>query len=53
MLLVKEAGGMVTDFSAKPYHPGDREMLASNGRIHSEMQAVAADISERAARQPI
>jgi len=46
MLLVKEAGGMVTDFSGKPYHPGDRELLASNGRIHSEMQAVAADIAE-------
>jgi myo-inositol-1(or 4)-monophosphatase len=52
MLLVKEAGGMVTDFSGQPYHPGDRELLASNGRIHSEMQAVGADIAERTARQP-
>ena len=47
MLLVKEAGGMVTDFSGKPYHPGDREMLASNRNIHSETQAAAADIGER------
>jgi myo-inositol-1(or 4)-monophosphatase len=46
MLLVKEAGGMVTDFPGRSYHPGDRELLASNGRIHSEMQAVAADIAE-------
>jgi myo-inositol-1(or 4)-monophosphatase len=48
MLLVKEAGGMVTDLSGHPYHPGDREILASNGRIHEEMQKVAADIVERA-----
>ena len=51
MLLVKEAGGMVTDLSGKPYHPGDREMLASNGKIHSEMQAVAADIGEQMAKR--
>jgi myo-inositol-1(or 4)-monophosphatase len=48
MLLVTEAGGTVTDLSGQPYHPGDREMLASNGHIHSEMQQVAADISKRA-----
>jgi fructose-1,6-bisphosphatase/inositol monophosphatase family enzyme len=49
-LLVKEAGGMVTDFLGKPYHPGDRVMLASNGCIDSEMQAVAADITEHSAK---
>jgi myo-inositol-1(or 4)-monophosphatase len=48
MLLVKEAGGTVTDLSGRPYHPGDREVLASNGRVHAEMQKVAADIFERA-----
>ena len=48
-LLVREAGGAVTDFSGKPFHPGDRELLATNGRVHSEMQAVAADILERSA----
>ena len=41
---------MVTDFIGKPYHPGDRVMLASNGRIHSEMQAVAADIAEHSTK---
>jgi myo-inositol-1(or 4)-monophosphatase len=49
MLLVREAGGAVTDLSGHPYHPGDREILASNGRVHAEMQKVAADIVERAA----
>jgi myo-inositol-1(or 4)-monophosphatase len=53
ILLVREAGGMVTDFSGKPYHAGDRVMLASNGRIHSEMQTVAADIAERGRNQPV
>jgi myo-inositol-1(or 4)-monophosphatase len=50
-LLVKEAGGMVTDFSGKSFRPGDFEMLASNGRVHSEMQAVAADIVEQTAKR--
>ena len=50
-LLVREAGGMVTDFSGKPFRPGDPALLASNGRIHSEMQAVAADIVEQTAKR--
>jgi myo-inositol-1(or 4)-monophosphatase len=47
MLIVTEAGGMVTDFAGRPYHPGDAECLATNGRIHSEMQQVAADVVAR------
>jgi myo-inositol-1(or 4)-monophosphatase len=47
ILLVREAGGTVTDFSGRPYRPGDFEMLASNGLVHDEMKAVAADIAER------
>src|SRR5208282_4618552 len=49
VLLVREAGGMVTDFSGKPYRLGDHETLASNGRIHGEMRQVAAEIVERPA----
>ncbi|HVB57201.1 MAG TPA: inositol monophosphatase family protein [Candidatus Acidoferrales bacterium] len=48
MLLVTEAGGMVTDLSGRPYHPGEREMLASNGLVHSEMRQVAARINPQA-----
>lgn len=48
MLLVTEAGGMVTTLDGRPYWPGDPDVLASNGRIHSEMQRVAADLLERA-----
>lgn len=49
MLIVKEAGGMVTDLEGRPYHPGDRSILATNGLIQAEMQRVAADVAERTA----
>jgi myo-inositol-1(or 4)-monophosphatase len=48
ILLVREAGGVVTDFSGSPYKPGDKELLASNGLVHAEMQNLANDIAERA-----
>jgi myo-inositol-1(or 4)-monophosphatase len=48
VLLVQEAGGVVTQFDGQPYRLGDRELLASNGRVHAEMQSVAASIAERA-----
>ena len=47
LLLVREAGGMVTDFAGRPYKLGGPELLASNKRIHAEMQQVGADIAER------
>jgi myo-inositol-1(or 4)-monophosphatase len=47
VLLVREAGGMVTSFSGQPYRPGDYETLASNGRIHGELSQVAAGIQKR------
>jgi len=45
-LLVREAGGMVTNFSGQPYRPGDYETVASNGRIHGEMCRLAANIEQ-------
>ena len=54
ILLVREAGGTVTTFDGQPYRLGDRELLASNRRVHSEKQEVAASIAERAAlRAPL
>src|SRR5213082_2691803 len=47
VLLVREAGGVVTTFSGQPYRPGDYETLASNGRIHTELRQVADDIQQR------
>ncbi len=49
ILLVREAGGRVTRFDGQPYRLGDRELLASNSRVHEEMKEVAARIAERAA----
>lgn len=37
-LLVEEAGGSVTDFSGGDYSVFDREILASNGKIHNKLQ---------------
>jgi myo-inositol-1(or 4)-monophosphatase len=53
ILLVREAGGTVTDFAGHPYHAGDRELIASNGLIHEEMKAIAADAAERALANPL
>ena len=36
-LLVKEAGGELTDFSGEPFSHYGKETLASNGFIHQEM----------------
>lgn len=44
ILLVREAGGQVTDFDGQPYHPGDRIMMATNGLIHEEVCGVAREI---------
>lgn len=42
MLIVTEAGGLVTDFRGGPYTPGMDEILATNGLIHGEMMEVLA-----------
>jgi len=52
VLLVREAGGMVSDFAGRPYRLGGPELCASNKLVHEEMQHVAADIVERAATRP-
>ena len=39
-LIVREAGGTVTNFSGQPGSIYDREVIASNGLIHREMIAV-------------
>jgi len=37
VLLVKEAGGTVTDFSGGPFTIDSRQVLATNGVLHAEM----------------
>jgi myo-inositol-1(or 4)-monophosphatase len=36
-LIVEEAGGKVTDFTGKAYSPYQPHIIASNGKIHSEL----------------
>jgi myo-inositol-1(or 4)-monophosphatase len=40
LLIVKEAGGMVTDFKANAFNPFMKQVAASNSRIHSQMMYV-------------
>ena len=47
VLLVREAGGTATDFAGRPYQLGARELLASNTKIHAEMQALAAEVERQ------
>ena len=37
IVLVREAGGVITDFSGGPFDISSREVLASNGLIHKEL----------------
>jgi myo-inositol-1(or 4)-monophosphatase len=53
LLLVEEAGGMVTDFSGQPYELGGPTILATNGLIHEEMRQVASEISQRDPATPL
>ncbi len=46
-LMVREAGGMVTDFRGQPGSIYDHEVVASNGQIHNEMIEVLAKVSNR------
>jgi myo-inositol-1(or 4)-monophosphatase len=39
-LLVKEAGGLITDYSGGPFSIKGRELLATNGLIHKEMMGI-------------
>ncbi len=44
-LLVTEAGGTVTDFAGGEYNPFMKEILASNGPLHSSLVEILSDFS--------
>jgi myo-inositol-1(or 4)-monophosphatase len=46
-LMVREAGGAVTNFRGQPGSIYEREVVASNGLIHEEMLAILESISKR------
>ena len=39
-LMVKEAGGKVTDFSGNDYSVYQKQILATNGLIHEELRGI-------------
>ncbi|MBU2501716.1 inositol monophosphatase, partial [bacterium] len=42
LLLVQEAGGVITDLEGRPYAMGGGEVLASNGLVHRELLDLVA-----------
>ena len=40
VLLVEEAGGKISDFTDKPFSIYEKEILATNGLVHTQMQDV-------------
>ena len=52
VLIVREAGGMVTDFAGGPFDLYGTEILASNGPLHAAMiEVLRASCAERRARR--
>jgi myo-inositol-1(or 4)-monophosphatase len=50
-LIVEEAGGRVSDFSAAPHQLTGDETAASNGRLHEELLAMIAAVRSRLAHE--
>ena len=46
ILLVEEAGGMVTDFQGGPYSPFIPEIISSNGHVHGELVGLLKEFEE-------
>jgi myo-inositol-1(or 4)-monophosphatase len=53
ILLVREAGGAISDFHGADYVLGGPVVLATNSHIHQEMRLAALAISERDPKAPL
>ncbi|HEY6128091.1 MAG TPA: inositol monophosphatase family protein [Candidatus Acidoferrum sp.] len=53
VLLVQEAGGVVSDFGGQIYNLGGPVILATNSLIHEEMREMALAISQREPGAPL
>jgi myo-inositol-1(or 4)-monophosphatase len=49
-VIVREAGGRVTDYAGGAFRPGETSILATNGRMHDAMKRVLAESLGRARR---
>lgn len=52
ILLVREAGGVVTDFNALPHRLGGKEIAASNGHLHAQLRQVFAELAQQPSPLP-
>lgn len=52
VLLVREAGGEITDFRGNPWKPETSDLLFSNGRVHSTLLTLLGQVSEHADFHP-
>jgi len=50
VLIVREAGGVVTDFAGGPFRVDGHQVLAANAALHAAMQALIASVPGAAAR---
>ena len=46
LLLIKEAGGSVTDIQGHPWHPWNERVLVSNGYLHQALVELMGDVSQ-------
>jgi myo-inositol-1(or 4)-monophosphatase len=51
-LIVREAGGKVTDLNGTEHRAGGPNILATNGLVHEEMRELASEIAAKVAAQP-
>ena len=51
VLLIREAGGVVTDYSGRPWQPADRNVVAANSVLHETLPARLANRARRACRR--
>jgi myo-inositol-1(or 4)-monophosphatase len=53
MLILTEAGGTITDFDGHPYSIYQRELAASNGKIHASMLSVIQSVKSNISSQKL
>jgi myo-inositol-1(or 4)-monophosphatase len=46
MIILREAGGEITDFQGRSFTPYDKQLVASNGRIHKEMLSIISNVQQ-------
>jgi myo-inositol-1(or 4)-monophosphatase len=45
VLMVQEAGGMVSHYDGEAFHLGHNSIVATNGHIHNELVGILATVN--------